>query len=41
MVGSALIELCGSVIFGLTRSVAEHYDQIASSLIQEHSVFIV
>ena len=26
MVGSALIELCGSVIFGLTRSVAEHYD---------------
>ena len=26
MVGSALIEVCGSVIFGLTRSVAEHYD---------------
>ena len=26
MVGGALIEVCGSVIFGLTRSVAEHYD---------------
>ena len=26
MVGSALIELCGSGIFGLKRSVAEHYD---------------
>ena len=26
MVGSALVEVCGSIIFGLTRSVAEHYD---------------
>ena len=27
MVGSALVEVCGSIIFGLTRSVAEHYNQ--------------
>ena len=26
MVGSALVEVCGSIIFRLTRSVAEHYD---------------
>ena len=26
MVGSALVEVYGSIIFGLTRSVAEHYD---------------
>ena len=26
MVGSAFVEVCGSIIFGLTRSVAEHYD---------------
>ena len=25
MVGSSLVEVCGSIIFGLTRSVAEHY----------------
>ena len=24
MVASALVEVCGSIIFGLTRSVAEH-----------------
>ena len=26
MVGSSLVEVCGSIIFGLTRSVAEHYN---------------
>lgn len=26
MVGSALVEVCGSIIFGLTRGVAEHYN---------------
>ena len=26
MVGSPFVEVCGSIIFGLTRSVAEHYD---------------
>ena len=26
MVGSALVEVCGRIIFGLTSSVAEHYD---------------
>ena len=26
MVGSSLVEVCGRIIFGLTRSVAEHYN---------------
>ena len=26
MVGSSFVEVCGSIIFGLTRSVAEHYN---------------
>ena len=26
MVGTPLAEVCGSVIFGLNRSVAEHYN---------------
>ena len=26
MVGSSLFEVCGRILFGLTRSVAEHYN---------------
>ena len=26
MVGSSLVEVCGRILFGLTRSVAEHYN---------------
>ena len=34
MVVIALVEVCGSIIVGLTRGVAEHYTQMIPSLIQ-------